>query len=50
MRGIFSDGTRIMAVGEKGEIFGTKYQSTDIGAQDSGVTNFAECRYRAAGR
>jgi photosystem II stability/assembly factor-like uncharacterized protein len=37
MRGIFSDGTRIMAVGDKGEIFGTKYQSTDIGAQDSGV-------------
>ncbi len=40
MRGIFSDGTRIMAVGDKGEIFGTKYQAsgtwgTDIAAQDS---------------
>jgi photosystem II stability/assembly factor-like uncharacterized protein len=39
MRGIFSDGTRIMAVGENGEIFGTKYQSTgtwgsDIEVQD----------------
>ena len=39
MRGIFSDGTRIMAVGQKGEIFGTKYQSTDIDAQDSGVNS-----------
>ena len=37
MRGIFSDGTRIIAVGDSGEIFGTKYQSTEIGAQDSGV-------------
>ncbi len=37
MRGIFSDGTRIMAVGGSGEIFGTKYQSTDIGAMDGGV-------------
>jgi photosystem II stability/assembly factor-like uncharacterized protein len=37
MRGIFSDGTRVMAVGDQGEVFGTKYQSTDIGALDSGV-------------
>ena len=37
MRGIFSDGTRIMAVGEKGEIFGTKNQSTGFDVQDSGV-------------
>lgn len=38
MRGVFSDGTRMMAVGDKGEIFGTKNQSTDISAQDSGVS------------
>ena len=37
MKGIFSDGTRIMAVGDGGEVFGTKYQSTDIGTQNSGV-------------
>jgi photosystem II stability/assembly factor-like uncharacterized protein len=37
MRGIFSDGTRTMAVGDKGEIFGTEYQSKDIGVQHSGV-------------
>lgn len=37
MRGVFTDGTRMMAVGDDGEIFGTKYQSTDIVAQDSGV-------------
>jgi photosystem II stability/assembly factor-like uncharacterized protein len=37
MKGIFSDGTRIMAVGDSGEMFGTKYQSTDIAALDSGV-------------
>jgi photosystem II stability/assembly factor-like uncharacterized protein len=42
MRGIFSDGTRIMAVGPNGEIFGTKDQNTetwgtDIVVQDSKV-------------
>lgn len=37
MRGIFGDGTRVMAVGDKGKIFGTKYQSTDIASQDTGV-------------
>jgi photosystem II stability/assembly factor-like uncharacterized protein len=37
MRGIFSDGARTMAVGDNGEIFGTKYQSTDIAPQDGGV-------------
>ncbi len=50
MRGIFSDGARTMAVGENGEIFGTKYQRRTIVAQDNGATNFAQCRYRAAGR